>query len=286
MTESVFVVVDVSNMAYRSAYANKELKTSTGRYSGHIFGVAASLLAYMRNELAGLEVKWAFCYDGSNAKDYRRTILPSYKAKRIPRDIDPLPEVVDFLRKWPGIHVCQPDKEGDDAIAFVVHMRQGRPCIVISGDKDLWALMRYPNCRILSPNLKRFVEDTDVEEHYHLRNNPGRIYLAKALFGDASDEIKGIDRLIKKQFSAILNSDGVETPEQFYAALGETKPDQLSEKTWAKLVAGKETVSKNYLVVQPQIEFDKPSVCRTQSGWGAVSDALKEYECYSLLQYL
>jgi 5'-3' exonuclease len=284
--DNTFVVVDVSNLAYRAAYGNKDLKTSTGRFSGHVFGAASSLFAYMRNELAGLDLKWVFCYDGKNSKDHRRTILPGYKAKRAPKDIDPLPEVVEFIRKWPGLHIMQDDKEGDDAIAFTVQMRQGKPSIVISGDRDLWALMRFPNCRILSPNLKRFVEDADVVEEYHLNSNPGRIYLAKALFGDSSDDIKGIERLIKKQFAAILNAADIETPEQFYCALGTSKPANLSDKTWVKLQAGKETVCKNYQVVLPQLGFDKSSVTKVDKGWGQVTEALKEWECFSQLQYV
>lgn len=285
MSEKVFVIVDSSNLIYRSAYANKTLTTSKGKFSGHIFGIGASLFAFIRNQLQNTEYKFVFCYDGKNAKAYRQTILPTYKGNREPREFDPLPEGVAFLQLWPGLHIEQEGFEGDDAMAFAVHMRQGKPCIVLSGDRDLWSLMEHPNCKIWSPNLKRFVENSDISKEYRLYNNPGRVYLAKALFGDASDNIKGIDRLIKKQFDEALNADNVDTPIDFYDWLGPDKPSWLSNKTWDKLQAGKDRVYQNYQVVLPRLDFDKASVTQVFDGnWALVKKALEEYECYSLLK--
>jgi 5'-3' exonuclease len=286
MVENTFIIVDVSNLAYRAGYANKTLSTSEGKFSGHIFGSASSLLALLRNEFSGQNVKFVFCYDGKDAKDYRRSIYPGYKANRMPKDIDPLPEVVNFIQKWPGLHIYQDDMEGDDAIAFAVHMRQGKNCVVLSGDKDLWALMRYPNCKVFSPNLKRYVTAVDVLEEYHIKDRPERIYLAKSLFGDSSDDIKGVERLIKKQVDPVLNQEGVETPEQFYNALGDVRPAFITEKMWAKLLCHKEDVFRNFKIVQPRIEFNKTSVTKTDLDIPKIRKVLGEYECFSLLSQL
>ena len=94
----VRLIVDVSNVSYRAAFGNPSLKTSGGKFSGHIFGSVASLLAVLRNELKDREVEFVFCYDGINSKDYRRTILPEYKANREVREINPVPEVTEVLR--------------------------------------------------------------------------------------------------------------------------------------------------------------------------------------------
>jgi len=176
--------------------------------------------------------------------------------------------------------------EGDDAIAFAVHMRQGKPSVVLSGDEDLWALTRYPNCRVFSPNLKRYVEPTDIYNEYHLKNLPGRIYLAKSLFGDSSDNIKGVERLIKKQVEPFLNQGGVETPEQFYNALGSNKPEFITDKTWAKLLCHKNDVYRNFEVIQPRIDFQKDSISKVNLDIENIRQALAEYECFSLLSQL
>jgi DNA polymerase I len=278
------LIIDVSNIVFRAAYANPSLTTSKGKFSGHVFGSVASLLAILRNELKGLEVEMVFCYDGSDSKKYRRTILPEYKANREVREFNPISETYQVLKLWPGIHIEQVDKEGDDGIAYAVKKLSGRPCVVFSGDRDLWSLLQCPNCRVLSPNLKRFVELSDMYEPYHVTANPERIYLAKALFGDASDGIKGIERLIKKQIEPILNAEGVVTPEDFYLKLGDTQPDFLSDKSWAKLKDGRDKVFKNYRVILPQLDFDRKSIVKVTGNFDALKQKLVEYECFSLLE--
>jgi 5'-3' exonuclease len=279
------LIVDVSNLAYRSAYGHKELSTSTGRFSGHVFGAVDSLLSVLRKELKGETVKIIFCYDGDKSKDYRRTILPEYKGNRVPHEMDPIPEVEEVLRLWPGLHIKQDDKEGDDGIAFAVKMSKGAPCVVLSGDKDLWPLLQHSNVRVLSPNFKRFVETSDFMKPYHLNGHPERIPLAKALFGD-SDGIKGIERLLKKQVAPFLNAPGVQTPEDFYNAMGSDKPDCISDKMWQKLLDGIDKVIKNYQVILPQLDFDRSSVTNVKGDFTALKAKLAEYECFSLVNQL
>ena len=180
----------------------------------------------------------------------------------------------------------QDDKEGDDAIAYAVKMRQGRPCVVWSGDRDLWSLLQFSGVRILSPNLKRFVEDSDIYDTYHLINNPGRIYLAKSLFGDASDGIKGVERLTKKQVEPYLNGPNVNTPENFYSLMGPIKPQCISLKNWEKLQTEKIRLEKNYQVVLPQLDFQKESVTKFSGDFTQLKAKLLEYECVSLVGQL
>jgi 5'-3' exonuclease len=279
---SEFLIIDVSNLAYRAAYANSRLTTSRGAFSGHVFGSVSSLFALFRNQFKE-DPTVVFCYDGKNSKDYRRTLLLEYKANRTPHDIDPLPGVVEVLSLYPGIHIKQDDKEGDDAIAYTVVMRRGQPCVVWSGDKDIWALMQHPGCRVLSPNLGRFVECDDFFKHYHLDGKPGRIPLAKALFGDSSDGIKGVDRLQKKQVAPILNGDDIVTPEDFYKGL-DPKPSCMTDNTYKKLLDNKDKVFTNYQVVLPQLEFSKESVTIVgPESMEAFKKKLVEYECFSLI---
>src|ERR1017187_154116 len=278
-----WLIVDNSNLIYRAAYANASLTTSKGKPSGHVFGSVASLLAVLRNELKDQEVEMVFCYDGISAKDYRRGLLPEYKMNREARTFNPIPEANEVLKLWSGIHIYEASKEGDDAIAYAVKMLNGQPCVIFSGDRDLHTLLQYPNVRVLSPNLKRFVEPADIYGAYHV-NAPERIPLAKSLFGDASDNIKGVERLIKKQVEPILNSEGVLTPEDFYNKLGNEQPDFISDKMWQKLIDCKEKVFKNYLVILPQLIFDKSSITKVgKESLSLLKQKLIEYECFSLL---
>ena len=281
--EKIWLIIDTSNLIYRAAYASSSLTTSSGRPSGHVFGSVASIIAFLRNELSGKNVVPVFCYDGANSKAYRRTILPTYKANREIRDFNPIPEAYEVLKTWPGIHLDEPSKEGDDGIAYAVKMLNCKDCVVLSGDKDLWGLLQFPNVKVFSPNLKRFVESSDIYEHYHLIDHPGRIYLAKALFGDASDGIRGVERLTKKHIEPFLNALNVETPDDFYRTMGDVKPSCVSTKNWEKLQADKAKVQKNYEVVLPQLDFLPQSVTKVSGGFESLKARLKEYECYSLL---
>lgn len=72
MGDNTALVVDVSNLAYRSSYGHNTLYTSKGVFSGHVFGAVQSLCSILRNELKGLQVTCYFCYDGKGAKHERQ----------------------------------------------------------------------------------------------------------------------------------------------------------------------------------------------------------------------
>ena len=54
------LAVDVSNLAWRSAYAHESLSTSDGRKSGHVFGSVRSLVSVLQNDL--WEGKWCLAF--------------------------------------------------------------------------------------------------------------------------------------------------------------------------------------------------------------------------------
>jgi len=169
-------------------------------------------------------------------------------------------------------------------MAYAVKMLKGQECIVLSGDKDIWSLLQYPNCKVYSPNLRRFVEPSDIYEHFHIQNAPERIYLAKSLFGDASDNIEGVKRLLKKQVEPVLNTENIVTPQDFYNCLGSVRPTYISLKMWEKIRECKEKVFKNYLVIIPQLEFQKSSIVKVGlESLELLKQKLIEYECFSLV---
>jgi len=281
--ESTLLIIDLSNLAYRSAFAHSSLTTSKGDPSGHVFGAVQELCAMLRNCLKGLQVTCCFCYDGRGAKKERQKILPSYKANRTPHDFNPITEVEELLRMWPGLHIKQDLFEGDDAMVYAVDMRKGKNCVILSGDRDSWLMLKYPNCRIFSPNLKRFVEPSDVYDAYHLDNKPECVPLAKAFFGDSSDGVKGINRLLKKHIEPLLNAPGVVTPDDFYDALPAEKPDYMSANTYTKLLDNKELVKTNYQVIIPRLNFDRSAVTKVTSDGNNIKQYLAKFECFSLL---
>ena len=298
--EADFILgVDTSNLAYRSAFAHDTLYTSDGRRSGHVFGSVRSLMAVLQNDLEPGKWCLCFCYDGLNANQARQAKVPSYKSKRDPSRYNPIPEVEQVLRLIPGLHIKQDGKEGDDALAWVTNKVSPKPVVLLTGDRDLWAL-RSDLVKVLSPNLKRYVIDEDVVEHYGVFCGQN-IYLCKSLFGDSSDDIVGIPRLQKKQVRPtidVLAQGRVRvTIDDLLAAIELTRPLEMSEKTRVKILNDKERLRANYSIILPDLEnWAKESVVHVPTTWPTIEgaslnrvafeNALRYYECNSLMQYV
>jgi 5'-3' exonuclease len=299
--EADFILaVDVSNLAYRSAFAHETLFTSDGRRSGHVYGSVRSLMAVLQNELEPGKWCLVFCYDGLRAKEARQAKVPTYKAKRDPNRYNPIPEVEQVLRLIPGLHIKQDGKEGDDALAWITNKCQGtKKIVLLTGDRDLWALMS-DQVRVFSPNLKRYVTPEDVVEHYGVLSCQN-ISLCKALFGDASDDIVGIPRLQKRQVRPtidVLSLGRVRvTIDNFLASIELTRPLEMTEASRVKILQDKERLRANYSIILPDLEgWIKESVVHVPTLWSTIEaanrnrvafeDILKYYECYSLMEYV
>jgi 5'-3' exonuclease len=279
----VALVIDVSHACYRSYYANQDLATSKGILSGHVFGLAKILVSVFRD--LGTNICPIFCYDGKGAKAARQQILPTYKANRKILPVDPVGDCKSKLLAFmPGLHVEKEGFEGDDAIAWVVRtIPKDKKAIIFSSDKDLHAL-KGGNVQVFSPSKGRMITDQDIFDEFHV-TSPEKIYLAKSLFGDSSDEIKGVERLLKKQVEPVLEK--CLTPDEFYEILKE-QPESMSDKMFAKALAAKEAVLKNYQVILPRTEgFSKDDIKRvmkTDENKNKLLETLETYECFSVME--
>lgn len=257
------LVIDASNLAWRSCHAYSDLRCSDGRFSGHVFGSIRLILATLDNHLTPGSWLLCLCYDGVEAKEDRRAILPTYKGDRDPSRFNPCPDVSAALRELPGIHVEHPRREGDDAFAWAAEtlVAPGRKVVVLSGDKDAWPLLRLDGVSVFSPNYDRYVTPADIEKRFFVPN-PRAVPLAKALFGDTSDHIKGVDRLYKKHVIPCLQAYGTDRDAFFGAA----QAADIPVKTKLKLLENQGFVERNLRVILPDTTgFDRNTVKRV--GW-------------------
>ncbi len=240
------LVIDVSNLAHR-AFHGYQLTTSDGRFSGHVYGALTMLISTLNHNVGSGRVCIVFCYDGCKSSAKRKVMMPEYKSTRDPSKFNPTTEVKRVLKTLPGLHVELDEREADDGIAWVAGKFLDKEVVVLSGDRDLWALLRHPNVKMLSPKL---VTPEDVTDKFGV-NHPGRIPLAKALYGDASDGIKGVARLPRAKINPIINLDDVWTVEDFYKALDSI---ELTGTAKPKLLAEKERVALNFKVIAPDLD--------------------------------
>jgi 5'-3' exonuclease len=147
---------------------------------------------------------------------FRVDVLPSYKSHRVAGPDDPPdpvePQIViikELLDAFGITTVAAVDHEAEDVIATLVD-RLGGPAEIVTGDRDLFALVKDPNVRVLY-TLRGVTELGQVDEAY-IRNKygvPGDRYFDYAVLrGDPSDGLPGVHGIGEKTASHLVTKYG------------------------------------------------------------------------------
>src|SRR5437870_4094085 len=144
---------------------------------------------------------------------FRVEALPSYKTHRLSDEPDPIApqealgrEVLTAL----GVAVAGAvGFEAEDVIATLA-ARAREPVEIVSGDRDLFALVRDPRVRVLYPltgvTKLLTVDEAEIHRRYGI---PGRAYGDFALLrGDPSDGLPGVPGIGEKTAAALIARHG------------------------------------------------------------------------------
>jgi len=197
---------------------------------------------------------------------FRVAALPSYKAHRVSDEEDPIApqealgrEVLEAL----GIAVVGADGfEAEDVIATIAARARGRVEIV-SGDRDLFALVRDPDVRVLYPltGVTKLLEvdEAEITRRYGI---PGRAYGDFALLrGDPSDGLPGVPGIGEKTAAKLIAEHG--SLEHLLAS--ETVPPAIARRIEAGrdyLAAARRVVLPVRDVPLPALDLDLPGQAR------------------------
>jgi len=252
--------------------AGEDLLRSDGYPTGHVFRFFRTIHKWKR-DFAGHLV---FCYEGGER--YRYELFPGYKAGRKDKsqDFDPAPDVVKLLSLVRCTELKPVEAEADDAIAAFVSRHPEANHLILSSDKDLWTC-RGPNVEIVS--FQEILSEKDIEKscEKHFGVLPHSITLAKALFGDKSDGLPGVPRLLKKHVADVLKT--AESPDDFYKSIAKV-PASTRDKLWAH----EEQVRNMHQVVQ--LRRDVKLRKREREGdESALRRFLTTFECASLVPH-
>lgn len=268
-----YVVVDFQNTLWKSWMVRPdgdELTRADGYPTGHVFRFFRTIHKWKRNFAGHL----VFCYEGG--EKFRYDLFPGYKAGRKDKTLEfnPAPDVMRMLSLIACTELKPREAEADDAIAAFVSRHPEANHLILSSDKDLWTC-RGPNVEIIS--FQEILSEKDIEKscvkHYGV--SPKSITLAKALFGDKSDGLPGVPRLMKKHVAEVLLH--AETPDDLYKEI-----NKLPASARDKLRQHEEQVRKMHEVVQ--LRRDVKLRKRERPGDEAALKAfLREFECTSLL---
>lgn len=143
----------------------------------------------------------------------RVDLVPSYKAHRVaepvPPDLEPqLPLVEDVLRAIGVDFVGAPAMEAEDVIASWVEQLEGARIEIVSGDRDLFGLIRDPDVLVLYPEKGGMaeVDEAEVTRRYGI---PGRAYADFAVLrGDPSDGLPGVAGIGAKRAAELVTRYG------------------------------------------------------------------------------
>ena len=198
------LIVDALN-AYLRAYIVDPSVSTNGQPIGGLKGFIKILQKLVRLTKPNAIV---VCWDGPNGSKKRKTMDKNYKQGRKPirlnRSVHNLTDdeelqnkiwqqgrVVEYLNNMPIIQTMLPEIEADDVISHVCSLGHfdNWQKIIVSNDKDFMqlcdektVLWRPVKDEIL--NSKRIVEQTGV--------HPTNMALARAVIGDASDNLPGV----------------------------------------------------------------------------------------------
>ena len=274
------LIIDALNMFFR-CYARDPSISIQGNPAGGCIGFLKSLQKSIRlTKPDDVVIVW----DGSGGSRKRRQINANYKAGRkvvrLPKDMGydfSLQEeknnkvwqqsrLLEYLEHLPICQFMFEDIEADDIISAIVQAKgvaQDQK-IILSNDKDFMQLcdertilMRPAKKPWEVLNTNRILED--------LKIHPKNMALARAMVGDASDNLPGVPgigfgRVVK--FFPFLSED------EEYAASDLFKETQkmLKEKNSKFLQAildNKEVVNENYKIMQlyqPALSYQRKKV--------------------------
>jgi 5'-3' exonuclease len=163
-----------------------------------------------RRLLAAMDADWR--------PDFRVALLPSYKAHRVatghqeevPDALEAqVPVIEETLAALGLATVGVPGYEADDVIGTVATEYAG-PVEIVTGDRDLFQLVRDPDVRVLytQKGLRNLlvVDESVIEDKYGI---PGRSYADFALLrGDPSDGLPGVPGVGDKTAAALVTTFG------------------------------------------------------------------------------
>jgi len=279
------LVIDMNN-AYLRAFIVDPSLSHHGQPIGGIKGSIKILQKLVRmtkpNEIV-------ICWDGPNGSQKRKTMNSSYKAGRKPlrlnRSVHNLTEneelqnkiwqqmrTMDYLNQMPIIQLVLERVEADDIISYVCssHHYAGWQKVIVSNDKDFLQLCDEETV-VYRPTTDKIETKNTVLESMGV--HPTNMALARAMDGDASDNLPGVNRVGMKTIATKL---------PFMKEARDITIDELVEycenidsklKVYKNIAESKELIQHNYDMMQlysPLISIQ---------GKQTIDYALDNFEC-------
>ena len=199
------VIIDAPNCLYRAFFGLPPLRTPDGFPTGAVFGFAKMLAKVIREEKPDAV---AVVFDPPGGS-FRNEIYPDYKANRDaqPEDLSaqfPVARELLEAHRIPVLEVA--GFEADDVIATLVKSAPPNAEVaIVSTDKDLMQLVDE-RVSLLDTMKGTRIGPAEVEARFGVP--PERLLDARALAGDASDNIPGVRGIGEKGAARLISEWG------------------------------------------------------------------------------
>jgi DNA polymerase-1 len=252
------LVIDGLNTFIR-CYAASPVLNDDGE---HVGGISGFLLSIGHAIKAINPTRVIIVFDGKNGSARRKEIYPEYKAHRnfkvrlnraetVDKQDNQLHQLIrltEYLSALPITIIVQDNTEADDVIAYIVndHFADSH-CFIMSSDKDFLQLITE-RVHVWSPTKKKLYYVEDVFEEFGVY--PHNFALFKAIIGDASDNIPGVDgvgaKTLLKRFDIIAQQEllSLDNFLQYVEGLSD------KTKTLQTMKDSKEILERNLRLVQ------------------------------------
>ncbi len=209
------VLIDTSSLIYRAFFAVPETVRAP---DGSPINGAHGFLDMLGRLATAYRPAYLVCtLDDDWRPEWRVDLIDSYKTHRVaaegeepaPNPEDQIPLVVEILAHAGVATAGAEGYEAEDVIGVLVARAPG-PVSIVSGDRDLFQLVRDPDVRVLYP--KRGVTDlitideAEIERRYVI---PGLRYFDFAVLrGDPSDGLPGVRGIGEKTAAQLITKYG------------------------------------------------------------------------------
>jgi DNA polymerase-1 len=279
------LVIDALNMFLRAFIVDPSL-SQHGQPIGGIKGSIKILQKLVRitkpNEIV-------ICWDGPNGSQKRKTLDSGYKEGRKPlrlnRSVHNLTEneeiqnkvwqqmqVIEYFNQMPIIQLILERVEADDIISYVCNSRHydGWQKVIVSNDKDFLQLCDDETVVYRPTTDKIETKKTVIES---LGIHPTNMALARAMDGDASDNLPGVNRVGMKTIATklpFMKEERSVTIDELIEYC-ETKESKL--KVFKTIAESRKLIEHNYDMMQ----LYSPLI--SVQGKQTIDYALDNFEC-------
>jgi 5'-3' exonuclease len=256
------LVIDSLNMFFRAYIVDPSVSVN-GDPIGGMKGYLKILQKLLRETKPD---KVIICWDGPGGSQKRKQMVKGYKAGRKPlrlnRNVDLLDgdeqmqnqiyqqtRLLEYINQTPIMQLMLDGVEADDVISFVVNDQRytGWQKVIVSSDKDFYQLCDDETI-IYRPIQKEVLNKNNVIEKFDI--HPTNFALARAIAGDKSDNLKGVDRVglptVAKRLPFLKEEKTYTIDEVFNYC----KEQESSVKAYDSIVEQIDVVSVNYKMMQ------------------------------------